>query len=147
MLAGAALAGVAGALTGCSGGGAAPAAAEGAGLRRRAARASAELLAWYDETARAHPGLENVLAPFREAAAAHVAALRDPGGDAAPAGPVPGVPREPGEALGALAQAEQRLADDRFQELVTAPPDTARILASLAAAGSAQAYLLSEASA
>ncbi|MCQ8768600.1 hypothetical protein [Streptomyces telluris] len=57
-----------------------------------------------------------------------------------------GVPdRVPGDekgALAALADAERRTADSRTKALGSAPPELARLLASVAAAGAAHAYLL-----
>ncbi|MEV8154627.1 hypothetical protein AB0R11_18910, partial [Streptomyces fradiae] len=84
-------AGVPGVLAGCTGpgtggGGAArPSAAEAArraelALLRRSAAVSGVLLAGYDEALAAHPAaLGTRLAPLREAAARHVAALTPPG--------------------------------------------------------------------
>ncbi|NJQ02240.1 hypothetical protein [Streptomyces zingiberis] len=56
-----------------------------------------------------------------------------------------GVPAERDAALAALARAERRAADARTRALVTADPELARLLASVAAAGAAHAYLLTEA--
>jgi hypothetical protein len=148
-----ATAGFTGALAACSGSDdsdAADAAASAAarGLRRRAARDSSDLLARYDATARAHPALDATLAPFRDVVTAHLAALREPGArgrDAAPSGAAPEVPAEQAAAVTELAEAERRTADARYRAVAEAPPDVARLLASLAAAGSVQAYLLSEA--
>lgn len=149
LLAGTVAAGLGGVLAGCAGaaGTDSGAPAAGTGLRRRAARDSAGLLARYQATARAHPGLDGVLAPFREAVAAQLSELRESGGAAAAPASDSEVPSEPQAALTALAEAERRLARKRSQALAEAPPDLARLLASLAAAGSAQAYLLSEAQA
>ncbi|MDT0458226.1 hypothetical protein RM550_21210 [Streptomyces sp. DSM 41527] len=171
LLAGAALGGVA-LLTGCSEDDGPdrtehPLAADR--LRRRSARASTALLARYDATLAAHPALEPRLRPLRSEVARHAEAFTgeraapSPGGgtddgaarDAgAPAsGPAPqssrrpSDPRVPGDeraARTALADAERRLADDRAKALTTAPPELARLLASVAAAGAAHAYLLTE---
>ncbi|MDT9681335.1 hypothetical protein RND61_04500 [Streptomyces sp. TRM76323] len=182
--------GVSGALAGCSGPGSGggglprPSAAESARraetvLRRRSAAASGVLLAGYDEALDAHPALGGRLAPLREAAARHVAALAppgerapgaaspDPAGTASPtpvgtapgadgaaspaprsgAGPFPrGVPAEPGAVLGELAALASRTAAAHAAALVAAPPELARLLASVAAAGAAHAYLLGEGS-
>ncbi|MCP9944405.1 hypothetical protein LUX12_05755 [Streptomyces somaliensis] len=84
--------------------------------------------------------------------ARHLAALA-PGGGPAPgavpparragAGPFPrGVPAEPGAALGELAALAARTAAAHTAALAGAPPELARLLASVAAAGAAQAYLL-----
>lgn len=64
-------------------------------------------------------------------------------GDAGPTAP-PSVPDDPGAALKDLAAAERRTSDAHAAALVHAPPELARLLASLAAAGAAHAYLLTE---
>ncbi|MFC5149852.1 hypothetical protein [Streptomyces aureoversilis] len=53
-----------------------------------------------------------------------------------------GVPGDEKAALAALADAERRTADSRTKALGSAPPELARLLASVAAAGAAHAYLL-----
>ncbi|MEU2793510.1 hypothetical protein [Streptomyces sp. NPDC007100] len=172
LLAGSVLGGAALLLTGCSddsgsGGGKkdAEAAAE-ARLRAQAARDSAALLARYDATLAAHPGLGERLRPLRAEVARHAAAF---GGaspapsSAAPSSPAapsaqpragatgtpsapasPAVPPDGKQARTDLAAAERRTADARATALVTAPPELARLLASVAAAGAAHAYLLAE---
>ncbi|MFD8610940.1 hypothetical protein [Streptomyces sp. NPDC059631] len=55
-----------------------------------------------------------------------------------------GVPARPGDALASLAAAERSLADRRTDALLQAPGELARLLASVAAAGAAHAYLLTE---
>lgn len=65
-------------------------------------------------------------------------------GDAGGAGPLPSVSADPGAALRALAATERRAAAAHAEALVHAPPELARLLASLAAAGAAHAYLLTE---
>ncbi|WP_326687646.1 hypothetical protein OIE63_11080 [Streptomyces sp. NBC_01795] len=55
-----------------------------------------------------------------------------------------GVPDSRKEALAALAGAERKLAGARAKALVTAPPELARLLASVAACGGAHVYLLEE---
>ncbi|MFF1486214.1 hypothetical protein ACIGZH_28475 [Streptomyces sp. NPDC058319] len=55
-----------------------------------------------------------------------------------------GVPARPGDALASLATAERSLADRRTDALLQAPGELARLLASVAAAGAAHAYLLTE---
>jgi hypothetical protein len=54
------------------------------------------------------------------------------------------VPDSEKEALAALAKAERKLAGTRAKALVTAPPELARLLASVAACGGAHVYLLEE---
>ncbi|WP_431980866.1 hypothetical protein [Streptomyces qinglanensis] len=61
--------------------------------------------------------------------------------------PVPdtaSVPKNPEAALAALARTERRLADTRTKALEDAPPELARLLASVAACGSAHGYLLDQ---
>ena len=134
-------------------------------LRAQAVRQSATLLASYQATLHAHPELADRLTPLRRAVAQHLRALRqDPATDGASPGGTPGqvrdgdehqaeeragrsapphrVPDEPRAALRALADAERRTADARLAALATAPPELARLLASVAAAGAAHAYLL-----
>ncbi|MFG3253587.1 hypothetical protein [Streptomyces sp. NPDC048172] len=141
--------------------------------RLRAARESESLLARYDGTAAAHTALAARLRPLREAVARHAEVLRagasedasrspsaSPSGSASPGSPRPSatpspsdeerspdkaaVPGDEKEALGALAGAERRLADSRTKALADAPPELARLLASIAAAGAAHAWLLDE---
>ncbi|GAB7060514.1 hypothetical protein [Streptomyces mexicanus] len=67
------------------------------------------------------------------------------GASASPAGsPPPGVPGTAKDALAALAAAERSLADRRTAALAQVPGELARLLASVAAAGAAHAYLLTE---
>lgn len=158
LLAGSVLGGAALLLTGCSedsgpGGGRkdADAAAE-ARLRAQAARDSAALLARYDATLAAHPGLGERLRPLRAEVARHAAAFGPApsaqpraGAPAAPSAPAsPAVPPDEKQARTDLAAAERRTADARAAALVAAPPELARLLASVAAAGAAHAYLLAE---
>ncbi|MFF3452317.1 hypothetical protein ACFYXJ_34845 [Streptomyces sp. NPDC002667] len=63
----------------------------------------------------------------------------------ATAGASPGVAARPKDALAELASAELALADERTQALVTVPGELARLLASVAAAGAAHAFLLTKA--
>jgi hypothetical protein len=145
---------------GCSGDAAGADAAQIAGeekrLRREAARQSLELLAHYDATTAAHSGLSDRLRPLRAATLRHAEVLsgedeknggkRD--GDDGRTGKKDGghgrppVPDTEKAALTTLGDAERRTARVRSAALVKAPPETARLLASLAAAGAAHAYLL-----
>ncbi|WP_127201783.1 hypothetical protein [Streptomyces sp. Z26] len=122
-------------------------------LRRAAARDSVELLALYDRTAAAHPDLADRLEPLRAEVVRHVGELDGPerpesappgrDGDAKnPAAGRGGVPDDRGEALAAVAAAERRTADARTRALAAAPPELARLLASVAASGAVHAYLL-----
>ncbi|MFE9389590.1 hypothetical protein [Streptomyces sp. NPDC006784] len=54
------------------------------------------------------------------------------------------VPESPAAALAALARAERKLAGTRTEALAGAPPELARLLASVAACGSAHGYLLDQ---
>jgi hypothetical protein len=158
-------------LTGCSADGsdadAAQASAADKKLRREATRQSLDLLARYDATADAHSSLADRIRPLRAATMRHAEVLSgddeknsggrgrhgrgDDGGgrgDGGTAGEKHGgqrKPRVPGDekaALASLGDAERRTAAARTAALVKAPPETARLLASLAAAGAAHAYLL-----
>ncbi|MFC8508252.1 hypothetical protein ACFT6Z_31710 [Streptomyces sp. NPDC057131] len=161
--------GAAAALAGCTSAGDGrpkpPSAAERAAraeaaLRARSAATGRTLLGRYDAVLAAHPSLADRLAPLRASVAAHVKALGE--GVAPPAaGPTPSaappasgtpapsptpvaVPADPAAALTGLAAAERATADTHTATLVSAPPEYARLLASVAAAGAAHAYLLTE---
>ncbi|MFK8912845.1 hypothetical protein ACJA3G_38380, partial [Streptomyces sp. YS-3] len=60
----------------------------------------------------------------------------------APAPAVPAVPADPAEALRELAAAARQVSDTQLAALTGAPPELARLLASVAAAGAVHAYLL-----
>ncbi|MFD3457680.1 hypothetical protein ACFWVC_36565 [Streptomyces sp. NPDC058691] len=131
-------------------------------LRERAARDSAALLVRYDATIAAHPGLAARLRPLRAEVARHVAAF----GPATGRGPAPSpsatasasasasasaapspsvsVPSGKSPALAALAGAERTLAGERAAALLDAPPELARLLASVAACGAGHVLLLKE---
>ncbi|MGH4035350.1 hypothetical protein ACQB60_41330 [Actinomycetota bacterium Odt1-20B] len=127
-------------------------------LRGRAVQDSTELLARYDAVLAAHPGLRARLAPLRAEVARHKAAFAEglpeatpssgPAGPSASpstgASPVPSVPGDEKAAARGLAAAERELSDRRGTALLDAPPELARLLASVAAAGAAHAYLLTE---
>ncbi|MFD4371663.1 hypothetical protein [Streptomyces sp. NPDC058486] len=126
-----------------------------AALRRRAVTASRTLLARYDATLAAHPALHARVDPLRTSAAAHVRALgeadRPAPGTTTPAAASPGtgsagraVPADPKAALRELAADARAASDAHTAELLAAPPEYARLLASVAAAGAAHAYLLTE---
>ncbi|MEU6812596.1 hypothetical protein ABZ920_27185 [Streptomyces sp. NPDC046831] len=160
-------------LVGCAGGsgdpgGADPSAAERA--RARAARDSRGLRERYDAVIAAHPALAERLRPLRAEVARHEGAFGAAGAsptaseapavpagpegasasapDAAGAGASPSVsaavPPNEKDALAALAAAERSLADRRTTALLGVPGELARLLASVAAAGAAHAYLLTE---
>ncbi|MEU8546940.1 hypothetical protein AB0C81_08010 [Streptomyces roseoverticillatus] len=139
-------------------------------LRAAAGRASLELLARYDATIAVHGGLAERLRPLRDEVTRHAEAFGtgrgapdspsppspslspsssgpSPAGSSSPSGsPSPpradGVPDDEKTALAALADAERRTADGRTRALGSASPELARLLASVAAAGAAHAYLL-----
>lgn len=138
-------------------------------LRVRSTRTSRELLRQYDAVLERHPDQSTRLTPLRGSVARHVTALSPPPpkkdesakpkpspsasasrgtpvGDDGDAGPTPSVPADPDAAVRQLAAAERRAADAHAEALVHAPPELARLLASLAAAGAAHAYLLTEGS-
>ncbi|MFF9771020.1 hypothetical protein ACF1GT_31345 [Streptomyces sp. NPDC014636] len=117
--------------------------------RARAARDSRGLLARYDAVLAAHPGLADRLRPLRAQVAAHATAFEE-GATAtatatattsAAATPVPAAEKD---AVAGLAAAERALADRRAKDLLAVPGELARLLASVAAAGAAHAYLLTE---
>ncbi|MFD3998341.1 hypothetical protein [Streptomyces sp. NPDC058583] len=140
-----------------------------AALRLRSVTASRTLLERYDAALAAHPALAPRLTPLRRSVAAHAEALGEGGttvrpataapspsatasagasaGASASARPTPPpapVAADPRAALKELAAAERTAADAHTAALVTAPPEYARLLASVAAAGAAHAYLLTE---
>ncbi|MFJ8469537.1 hypothetical protein [Streptomyces swartbergensis] len=124
--------------------------------RARAARDSEGLVERYDAVIAAHPGLAERLRPLRAAAVRHAQAFGGgPGRKASPspspspspssASPsVAAVPGDGKEALASLAAAERELADRRARALLDMPGELARLLASVAAAGAAHVYLLTE---
>ncbi|MET9832299.1 hypothetical protein ABZ078_24040 [Streptomyces sp. NPDC006385] len=136
--------------------------------RARAARDSEGLVGRYDAVLAAHPVLAELLGPLRAAAVRHVEAFGGgtpgpsgtPGPDEGAATPsqTPGagkaaspsagasapVPADEKDALAELAAAERALADRRAEALLGVPGELARLLASVAAAGAAHAYLLTE---
>ncbi|MCA1222935.1 hypothetical protein [Streptomyces sp. 8L] len=132
-------------------------AARAAALRSRAAATSRSLLDQYDAVIARHPGQASRLAPLRAAVAEHVKALApaspsSPAASATPSGGPAGaagataaaVSADPAAAVGALATAEQRASRTQTAALMDAPPELARLLASIAAANSVHQYLLSQ---
>lgn len=120
--------------------------------RARAARDSRELAARYGAVVAAHPKLAGRLDPLRAEVVRHAEAFGDtarpsPSASAsAPASPspAPAVPAKEKDALAGLAAAEREIAGRREKELLDAPGELARLLASVAAAGAAHVYLLTE---
>ncbi|WP_329414189.1 hypothetical protein OG802_26085 [Streptomyces sp. NBC_00704] len=138
--------------------------------RARAAVDSDALVARYDAVLAVHPGLAGLLGPLRAEVVRHVEAFGgvrrpSPSPSASATGPAAGsptgsatgsaatpppsavpspVPVLEKDALAQLAGAERALADRRAAELGELPGEPARLLASVAAAGAAHAYLLTE---
>ncbi|MYV40713.1 hypothetical protein GT030_18020, partial [Streptomyces sp. SID1328] len=120
---------------------------------------SADLLARYDAVLDAHPALADRLSPLRAAVAAHRDAFGGTPDDKAgkaqkdakgakartSPSPVPTASADRKEALTSLASAERTVADRRAAALLEVPGELARLMASVSAAGSAHAYLLTEA--
>ncbi|MEV0094282.1 hypothetical protein [Streptomyces sp. NPDC050738] len=128
---------------------AAPAADPETVLRNRSAATSRTLLGSYDAVLARHPATALLLRPLRDAVAAHVKALapaaaRSAAPSASPAPSAPTVPADRAAAVKALVAAERRTADAHSASLEGAPPELARLLASVAAAGAVHAYLLTE---
>ncbi|MFG2378869.1 hypothetical protein ACGFY9_46420 [Streptomyces sp. NPDC048504] len=118
--------------------------------RARAAADSETLLQRYDAALAAHPTLADRLDPLRAEVVRHAAAF---GGSsstpsatatASPSASATAVPATPSDTLAGLAATERALADRRAKSLLDLPGELARLLASVAAAGAAHAYLLTE---
>ncbi|MBZ9641096.1 hypothetical protein [Streptomyces sp. PSKA30] len=145
-------------LTGCSGGpedsgatGGSPSVTDRA--RARAARDSSGLVDEYDAVMAVHPALAERLRPLRDETARHAEAFGDTmakasptvsASSSAPSPAPPSVPSSEKDSLARLAGAERALADRRAEALLDLPGELARLLASVAAAGAAHAYLLTE---
>ncbi|MFD9395060.1 hypothetical protein ACFWBB_31310 [Streptomyces sp. NPDC060000] len=142
--------------------------------RARAAQDSGGLVARYDAVLAVHPALAGRLEPLRAEVVRHVEAFGGTGtaspsatasstnsptlpsttsASAPPVAPTAigasaagasAVPVTDTAALAELAAAERALADHRATELLDLPGELARLLASVAAAGAAHAYLLTE---
>ncbi|MFI6856318.1 hypothetical protein [Streptomyces sp. NPDC050416] len=139
------------ALAGCTAGGDGPDAPEGGPsvaerrARARAARDSEGLVERYDAVITAHPGLAERLRPLREESVRHARAFGGgPGRKTSPSPSATAVPGSDKDALAALAAAERELADRRAKALLDVPGELARLMASVAAAGAAHVYLLTE---
>ncbi|MFE1841720.1 hypothetical protein [Streptomyces sviceus] len=120
-------------------------------VRVRAARDSRGMVERYDAVLAAHPTLAERVGPLRAEAVRHVEAFGEKVTTASPtasgsASPSPSatVPATEKDALAQLAAAERALADRRAEALLDVPGELARLLASVAAAGAAHAYLLTE---
>jgi hypothetical protein len=120
--------------------------------RARAATDSEDLLRRYDATLAAHPTLTERLSPLRAEVVRHVTAFggngstpsATPSATATASPSASAVPATANDALSDLAAAERSLADRRAKALLDLPGELARLLASVAAAGTAHAYLLTE---
>ncbi|MFF7884198.1 hypothetical protein ACFZDJ_29895 [Streptomyces sp. NPDC007896] len=126
--------------------------------RARAARDSETLAARYAAVITAHPPLAARLKPLRAEVVRHAQAFGGsgtagsrPSASGSPSAsasahpsPSPTVPVQEKDALADLATAERALADQRTKALLTVPGELARLLASVAAAGAAHAFLLTE---
>lgn len=123
--------------------------------RVRAARDSRGMVERYDAVLAAYPALTVRLGPLRAEAVRHTEAFgatvtkisstasqASPSAPASASAPVPATEKD---ALAGLAVAERALADRRAKALLDVPGELARLLASVAAAGAAHAYLLTEA--
>jgi hypothetical protein len=118
--------------------------------RARAAADSETLLRHYDAVLTAHPALAPRLDPLRAEVVRHTTAFGGTGSTpsgtatASPSASATAVPATASDALAGLAAAERALADRRAKALLDLPGELARLLASVAAAGAAHAYLLTE---
>ncbi|GGU26537.1 hypothetical protein ACH4HG_27990 [Streptomyces coeruleorubidus] len=148
------------ALAGCTAGGDGPGdpedgpSAADRRARARAARDSEGMVERYDAVIAAHPELAERLRPLRAEAVRHAQAFGGGPGRKASPSPSPSsssaapsaaaVPADGKDALVSLAVAERELADRRAKALLDMPGELARLLASVAAAGAAHVYLLTE---
>lgn len=120
--------------------------------RARAARDSRGIVERYDAVLAAYPALAERVGPLRAEAVRHAEAFGETVATSSPttspASPSPSVtvPATEKDALAQLAAAERALADRRAKALLDVPGELARLLASVAAAGAAHAYLLMEGS-
>jgi hypothetical protein len=126
-------------------------------VRARAARDSRGIVERYDAVLAAFPTLAERVGPLRAEAVRHAEAFGETASKASPspsvspspspsASPSATVPATEKDALAQLAAAERALADRRAKALLEVPGELARLLASVAAAGAAHAYLLTEGS-
>ncbi|MFD5631541.1 hypothetical protein [Streptomyces sp. NPDC127072] len=136
--------------------GGSPSAADRA--RARGARDSLALAERYATVITTHPALAERLRPLRAEVVRHAAAFgtaEDASASASPspsasdsasasASASPTAPVDEKGALAGLAAAERTLADQRAKTLLEVPGELARLLASVAAAGAAHAFLLTE---
>lgn len=118
--------------------------------RVRAARDSRGIVERYDAVLATYPALAERVGPLRAEAVRHAEAFGETVAESSPtasqASPAPSVtaPATEKDALAQLAAAERALADRRAKALLDVPGELARLLASVAAAGAAHAYLLME---
>ena len=121
--------------------------------RARAARDSTELVQRYDAAISAFPVLTDRLSELRAEVVRHAKSFGDgeptptptPTPTSASASPsASAAPTSERDALAGLAAAERTLVDLRTKALLEVPGELARLLASVAAAGAAHVYLLTE---
>ncbi|MFD6128212.1 hypothetical protein ACFWF5_02755, partial [Streptomyces diastaticus] len=100
-----------------------------------------------------HPSLTGRLAPLREQVATHRDAFTSGPAEEVPPNAAPPAPApqstphaaaDADDAVRGLADAAREIAAGRGKDLLEAPGELARLLASAAAAGAAHAYLLTE---
>ncbi|MGW1720620.1 hypothetical protein [Streptomyces sp. NPDC002156] len=116
--------------------------------RARAASDSTGLVRQYDTAIAAFPALAERLSELRAEAVRHAEAFGGaeptPAPTSASASPSASAPPTEQDALAGLAAAERTLVDRRTKALLEVPGELARLLASVAAAGAAHVYLLTE---
>lgn len=125
-------------------------------VRARAGQDSRGMVERYDAVVAAHPTLAERLGPLRAEAVRHAEAFgvtpkasasastspsMSPSVSGSPSAAAPVTEKD---AVAGLAAAERALADRRAKTLLDVPGELARLLASVAAAGAAHAYLLTE---
>lgn len=118
--------------------------ADDAPLRAQVSQEENDLVARYEATIAAHPGLASVLAPITEQHRAHLAAVLDASSEAPTTGPTPAVPADPNAALTEIISAERAAADARTTACGSAgSAELARLLALIAASEASHAEALS----
>ncbi|MFF4525626.1 hypothetical protein [Streptomyces bluensis] len=123
--------------------------------RARVARDSEALAERYTAVLATHPALAGLLEPLRAEVVRHAEAFgggapATPSASKSPSAPASRsaspspVPTDEKSALAELARHERQLADRRTKALLEVPGELARLMASVAAAGAAHAFLLTE---
>jgi len=118
-------------------------------IRAEVADGVRRLVALYDASIAAHPGLRTELAPLAAETAAHLSALAPPAttgtrepSTTSPSASVPAAPPSAGAAREALARAERNAADSRVTQLASASAALARLIAAIGASEATHATLL-----